>query len=33
VRYDVEKYPYGSLRENHAIRNGDWIEIRVKEID
>jgi MFS family permease len=33
VRYDVEKYPYGSLRENHAIRNGDWIEIRIKEID
>jgi hypothetical protein len=33
VRYDVEMYPYGSLRENHAIRNGDWIEIRTKEID
>jgi hypothetical protein len=30
-RNDVEQYPYGSLRENHAIRNGDWIEIRTKE--
>lgn len=31
TRYNVEQYPYGSLRENHAIRNGDWIEIRIKE--
>lgn len=31
TRYDTELYPYGSLRENHAIRNGDWIEIRIKE--
>lgn len=31
TRYNVEQYPYGSLRENHAIRNGDWIEIRIRE--
>jgi hypothetical protein len=31
TRYNAEQFPYGSLRENHAIRNGDWIEIRIKE--
>jgi hypothetical protein len=28
---NAKQYPYGSLRENHAIRKGDWIEITIKE--
>jgi hypothetical protein len=30
-RYNADRYPFGSLRENHAIKNGDWIEIRTRE--